>query len=52
MTKNQKSSKAIHYRRCLLNPVGEQNLQQLVTSAISKFPKPADRYEPLNTQST
>lgn len=47
-----KTTKAIVYRRFLANPKPNQNLQQLLNSALQGVPKPGDRFEPLNSAST
>lgn len=40
------------YRRCVFTPKVTQTLQELVAGALLQHPKPADRLEPLNAQST
>lgn len=52
MTKNANVHKAVGYRRCEISPKPGQDLQQLLGAALVKYPKPGDRYEPLNPQST
>lgn len=52
MKKSATIQKTVSYRRCVLTPKQGQSLQQLVAAALSSKPKPADRYEPLNPQST
>lgn len=44
--------KTVNYRRCLISPKSDQTLQQLVEGAIALHPKPSDRYEPLNLESS
>jgi len=46
------SSKAIGYRRCLINPKHGQTLQQLVSAALGKLQLANQRMEPLDSQST
>ncbi|MDQ7745663.1 hypothetical protein [Hydrogenophaga pseudoflava] len=46
------TTRAILYRRFTANPNPGQTLQQLMTAALKKFPKPGDRYEPLNAASS
>jgi hypothetical protein len=44
--------KAVGYRRASIQPKPEKTLQQLIKSALESHPKPAERYEPLNSAST
>ncbi len=46
------TTKTVSYRRCEISPKPGQNLQQLIGAALVKHPKPGNRYEPLNPQST
>lgn len=52
MNGNGTTTKTVSYRRCEISPKPGQNLQQLIGAALVKHPKPSDRYEPMNTQST
>lgn len=44
--------KTVNYRRCLISPKPGQTLQQLLSAAITTFPKASDRYEPINLASS
>lgn len=46
------SSKAIGYRRCIINPKNGQTLQQLVSAALGNLLTAQKRTEPLDSQST
>lgn len=46
------ATKTINYRRCVIGATQTRTLQQLLESALAKHAKPADRFEPLNSQST
>ncbi len=50
--KKATSSKAIGYRRCILNPKNGQTLQQLVRAALGNLLTANQRMEPLDSQST
>ena len=52
MSLDEKVNKAVTYRRCEISPKPGQTLQQLLAAALAKFPKPGDRFEPLNSAST
>lgn len=52
MAKSSNAQRIISYRRCVITPKQQQTLQQLVSAAITSKPKPSDRLEPLNPQST
>ncbi|MFZ4537827.1 hypothetical protein [Propionivibrio sp.] len=52
MAKTDSVLKTVNYRRSSMGPDQTRDLQQMLEAALVKFPKPADRYEPLNTQST
>lgn len=52
MSNNATTTKNVTYRRCEISPKSQQNLQQLISAALVKHPKPGDRYEPLNAQSS
>lgn len=52
MARKADIQRTISYRRCVTQPKQTQTLQQLVAAALSAKPKPADRLEPLNTQSS
>lgn len=46
------TTKSVTYRRCVISPAPGRTLQQLLGAALVTRPKPADRYEPINAQST
>lgn len=52
MSSNKTTRKTVSYRRCEISPRSGQDLQQLISSALSKHPQLGDRYEPLNPQSS
>lgn len=52
MAKNSNVKKTINYRRCVLPSSVTQDLQQLLSAALKAIPKPGDRLEPMNTEST
>lgn len=52
MISNDNVRKTISYRRCEISPKPGQDLQQLLSAALVTHPKPGDRFEPLNSQST
>lgn len=52
MAKTATAQKVVGYRRCVMTPKQNVNLQQLVLAALLEKSKPADRYEPLNASSS
>lgn len=52
MAKKNKTTKSINYRRFVVQTSQARTLQQILSAALGSVPKPADRYEALNAQST
>ncbi len=50
--KKATSSKAIGYRRCIINPKNGRTLQQLVSAALGSLHTASQRMEPMDPQST
>lgn len=52
MAKKATTPKTVNYRKCVIPSDQGRDLQQIVAAALTAFPKPGDRFEPLNSASS